>query len=1229
MLCVYLFGGFRLAHDDDTALPTIPGARNRSLLAYLCLHRGRPLSRDLLIGTFWPDLPEAVARRRLSQALWRIRQALAPLDCLLTEGDTVQLHPNLPLRLDVEQFTAHHIRCLKDNADTLAHCESCLAYYKGEFMAGYYDDWILVERERLRELFIVTLERLIEGLKAQGEYEMALAHARRLASEDPWREEAHREVMRLCYLLDRHAEALRQFAICRQVLADELDAPPAPETVALATEIATRAGLSQPPLLPAAARPMRSPLLEQPDRLPLVGRQAEMAELLHRVEAAARGRGGLTLIYGEAGVGKTRLVQELARNAEWRGLRVVWGRCYELAAPLAYQPFIEALRAGLDTLRDAPLEPLWQAELSRLLPELGHGQEPPPPLPPQDKGRRLLEALVHGYLALTQAAPCLLILEDVHWMDTASLDALRYLLPRLADMPLAVVVTVRTEDLDGLQAESLAGLENTRLPYRLDLARLDLGGTGELVQQALDLTRPVPRFSARLYAETEGNPFFVVETLRTLVDGGLLERDAKGTWHTPWDETTEDYAELPLPASVAQTIERRLDRLPAALYEKVALAAVIGRDVALELWRQAGGWDEEALLVAGDQLCDRALFYPANPASAPGADYTFAHDQIRRVAYDRLSPPRRRLYHRRVAQALGHLAPDEPAALAYHWSQAEVWDRAADYHRRAGDQARAVHAHAEAVGHYTQALRALERLPGPLDLGQVFELRLAREKALALQGLRPQQAEDLAALEEMLADPTLDRPDRRLRLWLRWLAFHEAIGDYPQALALARETAQLARQAGDADAEWQAHLHWGRMARHQGQWRTAQEHLEQALAMAQKAGDIRARVVTLSELGALHHEQGDLAAAQEYFQQALEHSEHTTDLAAQADLNSSLGNLQHDLAHYDEAIACHRQALALRRKLGDRRGEISSLYNLSTVQHDSGDPSSARQSLEQVCAMARAIGDQRVEGYGYAFLGLALEALGELDAAREAYATALDLRQSAGLPALAVDALAGLARVASAQGHHKQAVAFADEVLTWLKESGIEGVGDPLLAYQGAYRALLAAGQVERGQEALRAAYDLLMSRAEGLAEDELRRAYLYDIEPNRGIMTDYRLLGAQQQEVRLPAADAPVGRPLCDEEYISVAWTVSAPEDEEISSKVKRRRHRLLRLLRQAEEQGASPTVDDLAAALAVSQATLKRDLATLRREGHVIRTRGSRRWIATKGDQTGQDFRNLSSLP
>lgn len=1261
MLRARLFGGLALAWHQKP-LPVIPSRVARSLLAYLIIHRDRCHTRDLLAGSFWPDLPDATARRRLSKALWQIRhafrqtqeQASDPEPVLVTAGDTVQLNPHLPLWLDVEEFTRHSARCTNGRPETLECCEACVDLYRGEFLAGYYDDWAMVEQERLRETFLAALKWLVVGYKGRGEYEQALTYGRRLAAEDPWSEEAHREVMRLCHLLGQDTEALNQFETCRQVLAEELGLEPSPGTEALVAEIVTLSGLPEPPLLPSAARATTGTLLERPDCLPLVGRESELAELLRHVEAAAGGKGGLVLVYGEAGVGKTRLLQEVARNAQWRGLCTAWGRCYELATPPAYQPLVEVLGACLPALSESSLEPLWRAELSRLLPELASGEDLPPSLPPEEERRRLLEAIALAFLTLTDTAPLLVLLEDIHWMDPASLEALRYLLPRLAEAPLLVVTTVRTEELVGKAAAALSALEDTRLPHHLELAPLDLAGIAELVHRALGLERPAPRFSARLYAETEGNPFFLIETLWALVEEGLLYRDEAGKWSTPWDESTEDYAELPLPAGVVQSIERRLDRLPDSLGEVLNLAAVIGRGVDFEVWCSASGWDEEALMKAGDELCSRGLLLAVDPGPATEADYAFSHDQIRRVAYERLAPPRRRFYHRRVAQALIHRAPSEPEVLAHHWMQAEVWDKAVDYHHQAGDRARGVYANVEAAAHYTQSLEALHLLSDPVDLLLSYQLHLARAVAYDVLGEREAQIRDLRTLEALAE--SLDDDARRAEVALRQASYGEFTGDFPMAIAMAQVAIDLGQAVQDVTVASAGYLQWGQALWRQGAYEAARPRLEQALDSARAAGLRQMEADSLRNLGIVCWYLADLAEAEIRYQESLCISREIGDRRGEGATLTNLGLNSAHRGNYAEAIAYHEQALHIACEMGDRRSEGIALFNLGDVSlltqgdhagaktyyerslhifreigdrpavgrvlayfgllsHHLGDDEAAREHSQQALLISEEVGDRSFQGYALTNLGHALASLELLDEAGAAYRQALILRRELCEHSRAMEALAGLARVALAQGEPAQAKVHVEDILSYLETQALDGADEPFCVYLTCYR-VLCANQDPRAEHILTAAYDLLREYAAKIEDDESRCSYLENVVAHREIAVIYRELQSSREGsqaslegsqtthpeqgrrvvVSLPRADAPLGRPLRDDEYVTVTWTVAVPQDEAIEGKVARRHHRILRLLSEAQAQRAAPTHSHLAEALGVSRRTIQRDLALLR---------------------------------
>ncbi|MBW3667390.1 MAG: hypothetical protein KY394_07325, partial [Actinobacteria bacterium] len=244
-LRIYLFGGFFLERSG-VALPPIASRVGRSLFAYLVMNRARPIQRDLLAGTFWPEMPEGRARRRLSHTLWQIQDAVNEdgSSHLAVTTDTLAFDTSSPYWVDVDEFDRRFEASggsfeeggTGSRLDASA-LRACVELYRGDFMAGFFDDWVIVDQDHYRQRYLLVLRRLVDVTKANGDYEEALAHARRLTHHDPLSEEVHREVMRLCFLLGRTGEAVQQFERCRSVLAEELEAEPSSATVELYEKI--------------------------------------------------------------------------------------------------------------------------------------------------------------------------------------------------------------------------------------------------------------------------------------------------------------------------------------------------------------------------------------------------------------------------------------------------------------------------------------------------------------------------------------------------------------------------------------------------------------------------------------------------------------------------------------------------------------------------------------------------------------------------------------------------------------------------------------------------------------------------------------------------------------------------------------------------------------------------------------------------------------------------------
>lgn len=325
---IQALGALRVAAEAD--LVPLARAGPRRLLAYLLLNHAAPLSRERLADALWPELSGAQGRRRLADALYRLRRELPP-GALIVGGDLVSLHAELAIDLwCFERLVGR---------GTLDELRAAVAIYRGEVLPDTYDDWALGPRAAIHERFLAGLEQLAE---AEADGVGAAALYRQLVAADPLRESAHVGLMRALARAERPLEALEAFAALERTLAHELDLPPGELACTLAARLREQLALSRQD---DSARGQR---LTRP---PFVGRAAERAELLGRLEAARGGRGDVVLVVGESGIGKSRLAEELAAAALWHGWQLHWGRCEELAIAPPFAPLVAALAAALPTPR--------------------------------------------------------------------------------------------------------------------------------------------------------------------------------------------------------------------------------------------------------------------------------------------------------------------------------------------------------------------------------------------------------------------------------------------------------------------------------------------------------------------------------------------------------------------------------------------------------------------------------------------------------------------------------------------------------------------------------------------------------------------------------------------------------------------------------------------------------------------------------------------------------------
>ena len=765
-------------------------------------------------------------------------------------------------------------------------------------------------------------------------------------------------------------------------------------------------------------------------RAGMAGRD-ELVEALgrHVFKELRAGSGGLVLVGGESGIGKTRLALELARRVQAQGrAAVLVGECAPGGGPL--HPLRPVLQHIADRCREQG-----PAETAHLLGPRGRVLEPYAPdlaglpgqggypalaeMPPEEARLRLFDALAAALAALAGRQPVLLLLDDLQWADSLSLEFLEHMVHSapLRNMPLFVTGTYRSEELE----DGLRKLLEAPQVRSLLLQRLDEQAVGSMVGDMLALS-PAPALFARAVARrSEGNPFFVAEYLRAAVDEGLLYRGPGGRWDVAEaGEATADeatYERLPLPTALRDLVARRLDRLSPAARTLAEIASVLGREADLGLLAEIACLAELESWEAVQELLARQVL-----EELAAGRLRFVHDQIREAAYARIAGPERRELHRRAATVLeprcvaGQDAlPALLAALGHHWEQAQIPQKAREAYDKGAHAAQEQHALAEAEQLYRACLRLCE--PGSLQ-------RAEAHRMLGFAVLR-----------------TRGRPT-------------EAI----QELELA---VQAARELGDRKAESQSLLNLSSTLREVGRMAEAGRLCQQVLILARELGDLGQEATALANLGMIGSEQGRMQEAADLQRKALGIFHDIGDRRSEGMALGYLAILANDQGRLDEAEALYDQAIALHRELGYRRGEGISLGNLANVYSDQGRMEESHAAYEAAVAIHREIGTRRFEGMSLGNMGLLRLEQGDEAGAQALYEQALEIHRQVHNRRFEAMVLANLASLMTLQGRLGLAEALFEQALGIERELGDRRTEGATLSHLLALR--IRAGPPGRG----------------------------------------------------------------------------------------------------------------------------------------------------------------------
>ena len=714
----------------------------------------------------------------------------------------------------------------------------------------------------------------------------------------------------------------------------------------------------------------------------LVGRGAELERLTRRLERLRAGEGGAVLLAGEAGIGKSRLLTELARIAERQRIRVLKGRALLEGGP-AYHPWSQILTQALPggsraealegfLARHPELSGAREASLRRLL-HLGASESEDVSGPD-----RIWEATAAALQALSSERPLLVLLDDLHWADLSSLQLFRFAAAHARGQRWLLLGAYRPEESEGESAPVTVG-EVSRIMGReedvetLRLGRLSPEDTAAMVENLLRREIAVPALEQRIYRETEGNPLFVLETARLI------------------DETGGRPEDFVIPPRVVDVVEHRLDRLSGSERDALEVAAVEGEffhvapiAAVLELPRI------RALKLLQNLERNHRIVRPAEQR------FRFDHGKIREVILSRLGAALRREYHRVVATCLIEEANGASSAeLAHHLGEAGDPAAALPHRLAAAREARAMFANDEALRHLHVALAALE---GPRAVGDVgrqrIEIQLGIGEILLLTGNYAAAAESFQSVASDAAAP--GHPALRCRAVLGEGECDFALARYEQAREKLEQARRLAEAADERSLLTRIHVATARVHTRRGEFEEALAACGRSEEIARGLGDDRLRVHSLLESGDVCLRRGAFDQARGHFEAALAIAGRAEDLAGQARSLSSLATVARQTGDFPAALRHLEKSGALSRRIGDPQGEARALANRGNVHLNRGEWGPARECYEPALRSFRALGERHAEGVVLNNMCVALSAGGDYEAAARVAEECLALTRELG-----------------------------------------------------------------------------------------------------------------------------------------------------------------------------------------------------------------------------------------
>lgn len=898
---------------------------------------------------------------------------------------------------------------------------------------------------------------------------------------------------------------------------------------------------------------------------PMVGREAEFLTLLDTFRDVARKKSWqATAVMGDAGIGKSRIRREFVAwvAGTYPQTRIITGTCYTHTRTTPYAFIAEQIRSLFSLSRDVGLETAvtqlsnelhslqpdlddteFQYQLGSLASVLGFpiANDPLMGLDPEQRRDRTFLSLERIYLAAASQAPVLLIIDDLHWADMLSMSFLNRLLQLVARGVLknkgAMILILSRPAEDPVSTLGQIQAELSQSHQVIELPALDNSQAERLITELLDQELAAD-LTQLITKQTQGNPFYVEEIIRSFIEDGTLHQDE--TSHI-W-QVTRAIADIQVPGSVQDIIAARLDRLPPGNKRITQHAAIIGRTFWQELLShitEADSVEPTLSLLEIRQLADRLN----QSQIAEDWEWMFRHILIQEVAYTTVPKTTRREIHQQVAEKLEEELDEQTSFLlpliGFHFEQGDIPDKAIYYLTKAGEQAAAQFANDAAVGYFSRAIAVLETLAEkesltPEQQAQQYNLLLGRAEVYHLTGQRDLQATDLAQLQALADESGSDQ--QQAEVALKYAAYHQAISDFPTAVIYAKtavvkadprqkteglnawasglisqsefdeaetllqQAQQLAAQQNDLLNESISLVRLGIIAYYRGDTPSARDYYEDSLQRTRQLGNLPRQAACLGNLIAVYYGLGDISQSMKYGEESLSIVKTIGDRAKESIILNNLGAIYHAVGNLSVAHNYHLEALKLSQTLGDKISESLSANNLGSVLCDQSLFEDAIVYAELAFSINSSIGNRVGQGYNLTIRAKAQQELEVFTPAIADHQQAIKIRHEIGQEAGTIDNLSELAKIALVQKNTQLAKEYVSQVLHWINANGFDGIEYPINVYLACINTMEATGNYTEAKNLLASAQTLLNEQANRIGDPDIRYAFLENVSAHKKI---------------------------------------------------------------------------------------------------------------------------------